>query len=39
MSAEPVFNLDSSSGIEAAINDANKEWRRGDYAAALDKYT
>lgn len=39
MSAELVFDLDSSSGIEAAINDANTEWRRGNFAAALDKYT
>ena len=39
MSAEPAFDLDSSSGIEAAINDANTEWRRGNYAAARDKYT
>lgn len=39
MSAEPVFDLDSSSGIKEAINAANTEWRRGNFAAALDKYT
>lgn len=39
MIAERDFNLDSFSGIEAAINDANQNWRRGNYAAALDKYT